>query len=291
MKKHKDFKYNYLIIRNYMDNQINLDKKKVTKEDLLILKYEGASFENHRMELHSFSKQVVAIEKMLKETIDILNKSNKIKDKSKEAKYYLECRQGSFETIICILFSNPIITGMVSNCIYDYFKYMANKIKSVSYGKEVESMVNSKVIRKSTKDVFSPCVYNSDNTTIINVEGNFVIGSKERTEIESHLKEVEEKLPKKEVEEELIGEIKKIDGIKADDLKNTDKLKLGFVVESEIEPTEVTFENGITEEELRKIFFNRIRVNGVSTYQGEDRIKIVVKTYTPSPRKVITDFT
>ena len=68
MKKHKDFKYNYLVM-NRMDNQINLDKKEVTKEDLLILKYEGASFENHRMELHSFSKQVVAVEKMLKEEL------------------------------------------------------------------------------------------------------------------------------------------------------------------------------------------------------------------------------
>lgn len=272
------------------DGQINLNKKKVTKEDLLILKYEGASFENHRMELHSFSKQIVAVEKMLKETIDILNKNNKIKDKVKDTKYYLECRQGSFETIICILFSNPIITGMVSNCIYDYFKYMVNKVKSTNYKKEVESMVNSKIVRKSTKDVFAPCVYNSDNTTIINVEGNFVMGSKERTEIDSHLKEIEEKLPKREIEEELIGEIKKIDGVKADDLKNVDKLKLGFVVDGEQEPTEVTFQQKIKEEELRKIFFNRIRINSISTYQGEDRIKIIIKTYTPSPRKVITDY-
>jgi len=33
MKKHKDFKYNFLVMRNTMDNQINLKGKKVTKED------------------------------------------------------------------------------------------------------------------------------------------------------------------------------------------------------------------------------------------------------------------
>jgi hypothetical protein len=273
-------------------NQINLDGKKVTKEDFFVLKYDGASFENHRMELHSFSKQIVAVEKMLKETINTLNEKGKIKDTAKDTKYYIELRQGSFETIIFILFANPIITGVVSNCVYDYFKYMVNRVKSPKYEKEVESMINNKVIRKSTKDVFSPCVTDSDKVTIIHgdVTNNIIIGGKEREEVETHLKEIEEKLPKKEVEEELIGEIKKIDGVKVEDLKDIDKLKLGFVVDGEQESTEITFEQKIKEDELRKIFFKRIRINGVSTYQGEDRIKIIIKSYTPSPRKVITDY-
>jgi hypothetical protein len=273
-------------------NQINLDGKKVSKEDFFVLKYDGASFDNHRMELHSFSKQIIAVEKMLKETINTLNEKGKIKDTAKDSKYYIELRQGSFETIIFILFANPIITGVVSSCVYDYFKYMVNKVKSPKYEKEVDSMINNKVIRKSTKDVFSPCIMDSDKVTIIHgdVTNNIIIGGKEREKVEAHLKEIEEKLPKKEIEEELIGEIKKIDGVKVDDLKDIDKLKLGFVVDGEQESTEITFEQKIKEEELRKIFFTRIRINGASTYQGEDRIKIIIKSYTPSPRKVITDY-
>lgn len=292
MIKQKDFKHNFLVMSNMAKNQINLDGKKVTKEDFFVLKYDGASFENHRMELHSFSKQIVAVEKMLKETINTLNEKGKIKDTAKDTKYYMELRQGSFETIIFILFANPIITGVVSSCVYDYFKYMVNKVKSPKYEKEVESMINNKVIRKSTKDVFSPCVTDSDKVTIIHgdVTNNIIIGGKEREKVETHLKEIEEKLPKKEVEEELIGEIKKIDGVKVEDLKDIDKLKLGFVVDGEQESTEITFEQKIKEEELRKIFFKRIRINGVSTYQGEDRIKIIIKSYTSSPRKVITDY-
>lgn len=292
MKKHKDFKHNFLVMSNMAKNQINLDGKKVTNEDFFVLKYDGGSFENHRMELHSFSKQIVAVEKMLKETINTLNEKGKIKDTAKDTKYYIELRQGSFETIIFILFANPIITGVVSSCVYDYFKYMVNKVKSPKYEKEVESMINNKVIRKSTKDVFSPCVTDSDKVTIIHgdVTNNIIIGGKEREKVETHLKEIEEKLPKKEVEEELIGEIKKIDGVKVEDLKDIDKLKLGFVVDREQESTEITFEQKIKEEELRKIFFKRIRINGVSTYQGEDRIKIIIKSYTLSPRKVITDY-
>jgi len=292
MIKQKHFKHNFLVMSNMAKNQINLDGKKVTKEDFFVLKYDGASFDNHRMELHSFSKQIVAVEKMLKETINTLNEKGKIKDTAKDSKYYIELRQGSFETIIFILFANPIITGVVSSCVYDYFKYMVNKVKSPKYEKEVESMINNKVIRKSTKDVFSPCVTDSDKVTIIHgdVTNNIIIGGKEREEVEIHLKEIEEKLPKKEVEEELIGEIKKIDGVKVEDLKDIDKLKLGFVVDGEQESTEITFEQKIKEDELRKIFFKRIRINGVSTYQGEDRIKIIIKSYTHSPRKVITDY-
>lgn len=292
MEKHNIFKYNRLIIKNMVDNQINLNGNKVTNEDFFVLKYDGASFENNRMELHSFSKQIVAVEKMLKETINILNEKRRIKDTAKDSKYYMELRQGSFETIIFIIFTNQIITGVVSNCIYDYFKYVVNRIKSKTYNKEVESMINNKVIRKSTKDVFSPCITNSDKVTIIHgdVTNNIIIGKKEMEQVESHIKEIEEKLPIQNFEEKLIGEIRKIDGTKSEGLKDLDKIKLGFVVEGEQEPTEVTFEKGINEKKLREIFFNRIMINGISTYRGEDRIKIIIKDYYNSPRKKIADY-
>lgn len=275
-----------------VDGQINLKGEKITNQDFFILKYDGTSFENHRMELHSFAKQIGSVEKMLKETINTLNKSGKIKDKSKDSKYYIECRQGSFETIIYILFANPVVTGVVSNCIWDYFKYMVDKVKPARYKKEVDSMINNKVIRKSTKEIFSPCVTNSDKVTIIHgdVTNNIVMGNKEREDVESHIKEIEEKLPKREVEGEIIGEIRKIDGVKAEGLKNLEKVKLGFVVEGEQEPIEVTFEKKIKEEELRKIIFSRIKIYGVCTYRGEDRASIVIKDYAPSPIKVLTDY-
>jgi len=274
------------------DNQINLNGKKVAKEDFFVLKYDGASFDNHRMELHSFSKQITAVEKMLKETINTLNEKGKIKDTAKETKYYMECRQGSFETIIFILFANPVVTGVVSSCVYDYFKYMVNKVKSPKYEKEVESMISNKTIRKSTKDVFSPCINDSDKVTIIHgdVTNNFIIGKEEREKVESHIKEIEEKLPINEFEEELIGKIVKVDGTKADGLKELDKIKLGFMVEEKQEVIEVSFENEIKEDELRKIIFNRIKINGISTYRGEDRVKIIIKNYSNSPRKKITDY-
>lgn len=292
MIKQNDFKCNILVISNMADNQINLNGKKVAKEDFFVLKYDGASFDNHRMELHSFSKQITAVEKMLKETINTLNEKGKIKDTAKETKYYMECRQGSFETIIFILFANPVVTGVVSSCVYDYFKYMVNKVKSPKYEKEVESMISNKTIRKSTKDVFSPCINDSDKVTIIHgdVTNNFIIGKEEREKVESHIKEIEEKLPINEFEEELIGKIVKVDGTKADGLKELDKIKLGFMVEEKQEVIEVSFENEIKEDELRKIIFNRIKINGISTYRGEDRVKIIIKNYSDSPRKKITDY-
>ena len=292
MIKQNEFKHNFLIMSNMVGNQINLNGKKVAKEDFFVLKYDGASFDNHRMELHSFSKQITAVEKMLKETINTLNEKGKIKDTAKDSKYYMELRQGSFETIIFISFASPIITGVVSSCVYDYFKYMVSKVKSKTYDKEIKSMINNKVIRKSTKDVFSPCVTDSDKVTIIHgdITNNIIIDGKEREKVESHIKEIEEKLPTQEFEEELIGEIRKIDGTKTDGLKDLDKVKLGFVVEEKQDSIEVTFEKGITEEELRKLIFNRIKINGISTYRGEDRVKIIIKDYTNSPRKKVTDY-
>ena len=305
MIKHKDYKqgnqytsnkkergYNYLVIKNTMDTQMSVHGKKTTNQDFFILKYEGASFENNRMELHSFAKQIGSIEKMLKETIDTLNKKGKIKDTAKDSKYYMELRQGSFETIILILFANPIVTGMVSNCVYDYFKYVVNKVKSKNYKKEIESMINNKTIRKSTKDIFSPCIMDSDKVTIIHgdVTNNLIIGAKEMEKIEKNIKEIEDKIPTQNYEEELIGQIKKLEGIKADGLGDMGNIKLGFVIDGQHEPIEINFNKTLKEEELRKILFSRIKIKGKTTYRGEERIKILVESHELSPIKKIEDY-
>jgi len=305
MNKQKDFKlqkgydyngknggYNFLVIKNNMDTQMNIHGKKTTDKDIFVLKYEGSSFAQNRMELHSFAKQIGSVEKMLKETIDTLNKNGKIKDTAKDSKYYMELRQGSFETIILILFANPIVTGMVSNCVYDYFKYVVNKIKSKSYKKEVDSMINNKSIRKSTKDIFSPCVTDSDRVTIIHgdVTNNLIIGAKEIEKVEKNIKEIENKLPTQDCEEEIIGQIRKFDGVKADGLEDIGNIKLGFVIDGQHEPIEINFKKILKEEELRRIFFSRIKIKGKTTYREEERIKILAESYEPSPIKKISDY-
>ena len=100
----------------------------------------------------------------------------------------------------------------------------------------------------------------------------------------------EGKLPTQEFEEELIGEIRRVDGTKTDGLKDLDKIKFGFVVEGEQDVTEVTFEKDIKEDEIRKIIFNRIKIKGISTYRGKDKVKIIIKDYADSPRKRITEY-
>lgn len=290
-KNRKDYKYNCFIVNNLMGAQINLNGKKLTKKDIFVLKYEGPSFENG-MELHSFTKQISSVEKILKDTIDTLNKNNKIKDNSKESKYYLELRRGSFETIILIIFSNPIITNIVSNCIFDYFKYLLNKTKSKEYKKEVDVLVNNKNMRKSSRNILSPCINDSDRVTIIhgNVTNNIIINEKEREIIDEHLKEIENKLPFEEYEEELIGQIRRLDGVKAERLEDLDKIKLGFVIESQQESIEINFKKQIKEKELRKIIFNRLKIKGKSTYRGEELVKILVDSYKLSPKKKVTDY-
>ena len=296
MVKHKDFKlqkgYNYIVIKNNMDSQINLHGKKTTNQDFLVLKYEGASFDKNRMELHSFTKQICSLGKMLKETIDTLNKSGKIKDNAKDSKYYIELRQGSFETIIFVLFANPIVTGLVSNCVYDYFKYVINKIISKPYKKEVESMINNKNIRKSTKDIFSPCITDSDRVTIVNgdVTNNIIIGNKEMEKIERNIKEIEDKLPTQDCEEEIIGQIKKFEGVRADGLEDISHIKWGFVIDGQNEAIEISFKEDLKEEEIRKIIFKRIKVKGITTYRGEERLKILAESHELSPIKKVGDY-
>lgn len=289
--KEKDYKYNCLIIKNTMDTQKDVYGKKLTDKDIFILKYEGPSFDN-KMELHSFTRQINSVEKILRGTIDTLNKNNKIKDTSKDSKYYLELRRGSFETVILILFANPIVTNVVSDCIFEYLKYLLNKVKPKNYKNEVDILINNKNIRKSTKDIFNPFINDSDQVTIINgdITNNIIIGNKEREKIEEHLKEIESKLPIEEYEQELIGQIRRLDGVKAEGLEDLDKIKLGFVIEGQPDSIEINFEKEIKEEELRKLIFNRLRIKGKLTYRGGEIVKILVKSHEFSPKKKIIDY-
>lgn len=274
-----------------MGAEINLKGEGLTKKDIFVLKYEGSSFENG-MDLHSFTKQISSVERILKDTIDTLNKNNRIKDNSKESKYYLELRRGSFETIIFILFSNPIVTNIVSDCIFDYFKHLLNKTESKKYKKEVDALINNKNMRKSSRNILSPCINDSDRVTIIHgdVTNNIVIGEKEREKIDEHLKEIENKLPFEEYEEELIGQIRKLDGVKAEGLNDLDRIKLGFVIESQQESVEVNFKKQIGEKELREIIFSRLKIKGKSTYRGGELVKILIDSYRLSPKKKVTDY-
>ena len=267
----------------------NLKGEKLTKEDLLVLKYEGSSFDN-KMELHSFTKQITSVERILREVVDTLNIHNKITDSSKSSKYYLELHRGSFETTISILFINPITLNLVSNCIYDYFKYLVDRKKSKKYSKEITKLVEDKSIRRYTKDILAPCVSNSDKVTIIQGDvkvNRLIINQERRDKIDDNLKKIEDKLPVEEFEEELIGQIRKIDATKNEDLS---KSKLGFIIEGNSNSIDINFKKEIKEEELRKIIFKRLKIKGKATYRGEEIIKIIIYSYDFSPKKKITDY-
>jgi hypothetical protein len=235
-----------------MDNQLNIEGKKVVNQDTLIIKYDGPSFGN-RIELHSFTKQITSVEKILRNTIDTLNKTQRVKDTSKDSKYFLELRRGSFETVLVILFSNPILTNVVSNCIFEYLKYLINGTKSKSYAREIKSLIEDKSIRKATKDIINPCFSNVDKITIINGDFNtqLIINDASRMKIEENLQKIENELPLEAFEEELIGRILKIDAVKAQEQLN--KSKLGFVIEGQNYSIEADFEKELSEDELKKI--------------------------------------
>lgn len=261
-----------------MDTQLSISGKKVVNRDMVIIKYDGPSFEN-RMELHSFTKQITSVEKILKQTIDVLNKTQKVKDTPKESKYFLELRRGSFETVLVILFANPILINVVSDCIFEYLKFLATGIKSKEYKNEIQDLVEDKSIRKSTRDIINPCMNGADRITIINgdVNNTLIINNDGRDKIEENLQKIENELPIEEYEQELIGYILKVDAVKAQE--HLSKSKLGFVIEGQTQSIDTSFEKEMSEEELKKILFSRIKIKVIASYKGEDIIKLYIKSY------------
>jgi hypothetical protein len=274
-----------------MEEQIGITGEKTSKKDCLIIKYEGSSFQN-KMELHAFSKQVHSVEKMLKEGILQLKKNNKIIDKPEDVEYYIEVKPGSFVTDFLILFASPIIVNIVSDLIIDYFKFLfAGNKKSEKYNKEIISLSESKAVRKATSEIINPSVNNSDKTIIIQGGNNsinniLIIREKEQNEIKKSLKEIEERLPTKEIEKEIIGRILKIDASKTEG--HLDQSKLGFVVEGENDPTEAVFNKKLKEEEVKDVLFERIKIEGIFYYKGEDLTKIMINNYSLSPIRTLS---
>jgi len=272
------------------EEQIGINKEKLSHEDYLIIKYEGPSFEN-RMELHSFIRQINSVEKFLKESISQLNKNHKIKDDPNELKYYIEIRPGSFETIFLILFSNPIIVNILSNLFIGYFKYLTRGIiGNAKYKKEIKNLSENKGIRKATRDIINPCVTDSDRTTIVQgdlkqTNNFFVIEKTQQEEIKKNLIKIEQDLPSKEFEQELIGKILRIDASRTED--HLDKSKLGFVIDELNTPIEAHFNKDVSEEEIRSILFKRIKIDAIVYYKGVDRVKILINDYNPSPVKTL----
>ena len=272
-----------------MTNQLNLHGEKVVKQDTLILKYEGTSFENG-MELSSFTKQISSVEKLLQKSIDLLHESNKIKDTSKDSKYFLELRKGSFETFLVVCLSNPITINVVSNFIVEYVKYLASKNTSKQYSPEIVKFSKDKNIRKFTRDILNPCLSNNDRVTFINgdIHNNFVIDSEIKQKVEAQLNEIEKDIPIEKYEQEFFGQIRKVDAVKYQE--DVSKSKLGFVIDNQNDAIESSVESELSEEELKKIMFSRIKISAIAYFKGDDLIKLLIKTYVLAPRKKLGEY-
>lgn len=275
------------------EEQKSIHGKKVVDRDCLLIKYEGPSFEN-RMELHVFIKQINSVEDVLKETICQLNKTHKIEDEPKEPKFYLELRRGSFETVLLIIFSHPILINVASDCIYSYLKYLATGVMNKRYKREIQNLSENQNIRNATRDIINPCVQENDKATIINGDVNlnncnvFIIDKDKRGNINNTLQRIESNIPIKKYEQEMHGKILKIDAVKAED--QLSKSKLGFVIEGGTKPVETSFNKEVSEKELKDVLFERVKINATVFYKGEDMIRILINSYSLSPLKNLSDY-
>lgn len=272
------------------DQQLSIDGQKVVDKDMILLKYEGPSFEN-KMELHHFTRQITAVERMLRDTIDTLNRSQKINGNSRQSKYYLELRKGSFETALLILFANPILINVLSDCIFEYLKYLVSGKNESKYNQEIRNLVGNKNIRKYTRDILGPCVTGNDKVTLVHngdINYNLVINNEKKEKIQENLLKVEDELPIEEYEQELFGSILKVDAVKAQE--NLNKSKIGFVMDRQAQPIEAHFETEISEDQLRSILFLRIKIKAITYHKSGDIIRVLIKSYELAPIKKLDSY-
>ena len=277
------------------DIQQDLHGEKVVNSDLIIIKYDGPSFDKNKMELPSFTKQIYSVEKLLKESIKQLSKNQKIKDEPQQPKLFIQLRKSSFETALLIIFSNSIMINILSDCIFSYLKYLATGILNKDYKREIENLTNNKTIRNSTRNIINPCIENEDKATIINGDVNFnncnillELDKGKRDNIYDKLDEIEESSPIEQFEQEMFGKILEIDAVKNEE--QLSKSRLCFVVEGGNEPIEALFNADIKKEEIKKIIFERIKIKANVSYKGDDMIKILIKSYYLSQLKNLKEF-
>lgn len=199
----------------------NLLGETLVSEENITFVYKGDSFNDGKILLKTLHTELVALENLIKDSVELFVKNGKLSKEAKDFKIFIEIEKGSIKEKITIFFSTPIgimlFTTVIApflNTTYNHFLNEKNTSPDNQFYAEVKSIENDEEFKKNLSGVLNPL--NKDNDTVLINTGtiNININYAEKEKIQEELfSQDEEIVPLKngEFEETLTGVVRKID--------------------------------------------------------------------------------
>ena len=259
----------------------DLHNNSLEKEDGIIITYEGPSFEN-RMEISYLREQLKSLEYLIKDLVDELYENEGLNLSSKDVKIFLKLRKGSFEEIISIIFSNSIVSGIISGCVVAFFSKLVNKKKECEH--HIEKLVNNFYFVKNAHIIVNPLSQEGDKLKIKsrnNPENEVELLFEEKEELYKKLREIEKESLFETYEEEFFGHLSSV---------NLGNSKFGFTLEGTNKPISVKFDKHLSLKDIKTILGERIKITARAKYKDKQLFKLEIIDHELKKRKTLNDF-
>lgn len=245
--------------------------------------YKGPSFEN-RIEITDLRKQLKSTEFLIKDLFDELYKEKQVPTDSRNLKIYLKVKKGSFQEVISVVLTSPVLEGIVIGCVVGIFNHVLNKKKKKEETVKIENMTNNFYFVKNVDKILSPLKQNGDTVIISSVTDPEVKTEAEYTE-RSHVKEYLKELDRQSVyetfEEEFFGYLSRVD---------INRDRYGFTLEGGKEYIPIEFESHLNLNEVKDILGERIKIKARARYKNKVLYKIEIIDFEKKPRKSLNDY-
>ena len=256
----------------------DLTNSSLSKNLVLEVNFKGQEFEKF-VEISNLNKKLVAIDKAVKNSIDALKKTRKIKNKTEIVEsIQIDLRRNSIDNIILISFISPIVATIIGNLVVDYIRYLAkekiNKTKEFDFLDKNISNLNQINNLISIKDINSKIEIKFENNY-------FVVSNNENQKIQSSIRDIKDSFEIKDIEDTIIGKIEKLD--RGKDVYH-------ITIEGYPKKVSVTFQNYLDDEELREILFHRLLVDAVLREKNGEFIAVHILDYKILRPKTIKDY-
>lgn len=264
----------------------DLTNREMVEDMTIEINYTGVEFKNF-IDINILSKKLSAIDKTIKNSIDTLKETRKLKEKKDIVKSIkVDIRRNSLDNVIIIEFVKPIVQEVISGLIVGYFCYLAGKkagTNNIEYEKEYNIMnknipyLNQVINLIQVKDAHSVVEIKTNNES-------FKITSAENIKIKEKVQQLKDAIEITEYESTFIGVFGKIDNLAKS------SLDYFFTPEFTDKKIPLSFENDLTKEELAQIIFDKIKIRAIAQEKNGEVISLDVLDYDIVKRKTMKDY-
>ncbi|GEM_PF-3041719 len=266
-----------------VENPTDLFNNKLNTTEEFNIIYQGPSFEN-RIEINDLRKQLKSTEFLIRDLFDELYKEKQTPSDSKSLKIYLKVKKGSFQEIITVVLTSPIVEGIVIGCVIGLFNHILKKKETLKDNIKIEKMTNNFYFVKNVNQIINPLKQEGDKIIISSVSDPNVYTEaefREKDYAKEYLKELDRQSIYETYEEEFFGYLSRVD---------INKDTFGFTLEGGKESLSVEFESHLNLQEIKDILGERVWVKTRARYKNAVLYKLEIKEFAIKRRKNLNDY-